>query len=89
MVIHDPTDDIERKKVIISNAFYDILVWHIWAVISVTVSVLLVALNYAEYSIGGEIGGSPGATANILGTLQLAIKAHEITIVASLFMITR
>lgn len=54
-----------------------------------TVSVLLVALNYVEYSIGGEIGGSPGATANILGTLQLAIKAHEITIVASLFMITR
>lgn len=42
-----------------------------------------------EYSIGGELGGSPGGTANIIGALQLAIKAHEIMIVASLYMITR
>lgn len=52
-------------------------------------SIILVCWNLTEYSIAGELGGSAGATANILGALQLSIKAHEMTIVASLYMIAR
>lgn len=80
---------MERKKIIISKRVYDILVWHKWAVISLTGSLVLLYLNLSEYAIAGEIGRSAGATSNILGALQLAVKAHEITIVASLYVIAR
>lgn len=88
-VIRNSTDPTEQKKAIISNGFYNTFMWHIWAIISVSASIVLLLLNFMEYSIAGEIGGSAGTTANYLGALQFAVKAHEITIVASLYMIAR
>lgn len=79
----------DRKKAVVSKKRWDFFVWHIWAVLSLSVSGGLIWLNWTEYAIGGEIGGSGTGTANILGILQLAIKAHELTIVASLFVIAR
>lgn len=58
-------------------------------VISVAVSITLIYLNLTEYTIGAHIGANTAATADILGALQLAIKLHELVIVASLFVIAR
>lgn len=71
-----------------SSLLWDLLTWHIWGIISLAGSVILLYLNFKEYAIGGELGTNPGQTANILGVLQLAIKAHELAIVASLFAVT-
>lgn len=58
-------------------------------IVSVGVSTALIWLNFTEYSIAGELGGSPRATANILGLLQFAAKGHEITILTSLLMVAQ
>lgn len=88
-MIPGPTDGTEPKKAVISNTLWDTLAWHKWAVISISGSIILIYLNLAEIAIGGEIGGTPASTANILGALQLAVKVHELTIIASLLMIAR
>lgn len=89
VVIRSSANQKEPKKTILSNGLYDMFMWHIWAVISVSASIVLLWLNYTEYAIAGEIGGSLGTSANFLGMLQFAVKAHEITIIASLYMIAR
>lgn len=82
-------DDIEPKKPIISNSLWDIVGWHKWGVLSVSVSIVLLTLNFVRFPIGGEIGNNSKATADILGALQLAVKAHELMIVASLVAIAK
>lgn len=57
--------------------------------LSVSVSIVLLTLNFIRYPIGGEVGNNAKATADILGALQLAVKAHELTIVASLVAIAK
>lgn len=52
-------------------------------------SITLIYLNITQYSIGRDVGANQGSTANILGALQLVIKAHELSIVASLYLIAR
>lgn len=83
------TNQSEPKKSIISNKPRALIVWHFWTVISVTVSIALIYLNLTQYTIGREVGANPAGTANIIGALQLAIKAHELSIVASLYLIAR
>ncbi|KAL0639474.1 hypothetical protein Q9L58_001503 [Maublancomyces gigas] len=82
-------DDMESKKPIISNSLWDIIGWHKWGVLSVSVSIVLLTLNFRRHPIGGEVGNNAKATADILGALQLAVKAHELTIVASLVAIAK
>lgn len=83
------TSPSEPKKLIIWNRRRDLIICHGWAVISVAVSITLIYLNVSEYAIGGNVGRSPAGTSNILGILQLAIKTHELSITASLFLIAR
>lgn len=77
----------DKPTAIISNRLTDILGWHIWTILSVTGTITLLYLNFSEYSIGGELGGSPSSSANIIGILQIGVKAHELVIVASLVAI--
>lgn len=79
----------ECKKAIISNKTLALIVWHRWTIISAATSLTLIHLNLSEFAIGHEVGGNPVGTANILGALQLVIKVHELTIVASLYQIAR
>lgn len=79
----------ETPKHIVSTHWWHFLAWHSWTVTSLTVTATLLWLNFTEYAIGGEIGRSPKSSADILGALQLAIKAHELLIVASLITIAR
>lgn len=77
----------DKPTAIISNRLTDILGWHVWTVLSLTGTTTLLYLNFSEYSIGGELGGSPSSSANIIGILQFGVKAHELLIVASLVAI--
>lgn len=79
----------EPKKAVFSYKPRALIFWHRWTVLSVTASVTLIYLNLTEYAIGREVGANPAGTANILGALQLMIKAHELSIVASLYRIAR
>lgn len=74
----------DQPKTIISTGVVAVLKWHIWAVLSLSGTIILLALNFCQFAIGGELGGSPSSSANILGALQLVVKAHELSIVASL-----
>ncbi|KAL0632694.1 hypothetical protein Q9L58_008415 [Maublancomyces gigas] len=82
-----PTTDGPQS--VASTRWIDILGWHIWTVLSVSGTSVLLWLNFSEYFIGTEIGTSPQQSANYLGALQLVIKLHELTIVASIFCITQ
>lgn len=84
-----PSPVFESAKHLVSIHQRHLITWHIWAVLSLTATATLFWLNFSEYAIGGEIGETPQSSANIIGALQLAIKAHEILIVASLFNIAR
>lgn len=77
----------DRPKAIISIRLTDVLGWHIWTILSLAGTTTLLYLNISQYSIGGELGGSASSSANILGILQVVIKAHELAIVASLVAI--
>lgn len=76
-----------RPKAIISNRLTDILGWHIWTILALIGTTILLYLNFSEYSIGGDLGGSQSSSANIIGILQVVIKVHELVIVASLVAI--
>lgn len=79
----------EVPKHIVSTHWWHFLAWHTWTVTSLAVTATLLWLNFTKYAIGGEIGLSLWSSADILGALQLAIKAHELLIVASLITIAR
>lgn len=49
----------------------------------------LIYLNLSQHSFGGELGRNRKETANILGVLQLAIKAHELAIASSLYVVAQ
>lgn len=72
-----------------STHWWNFLSWHIPGIVSVTVSAILLWLNFSEYTIGGELGHSEQDSANAIGALQLAIKVHELFIIASLAIIAR
>lgn len=74
----------DEPKHIASIHPWDVLMWHIWAILSLTGTAVLLWLNLSHYAIGAEIGNSTHQTADILGTFQLIIKVHELLIVASL-----
>lgn len=81
-----PTD---KKKPIASVDLFHIVKWHIYTILSVSGTLVLVWLNLSHYDIGGEIGSSSKSSADIIGALQLVTKLHEILIVASLANIAR
>lgn len=83
------TNSPEPPKATITTGLWAIGAWHKWTVISLAGSFTLIYLKVTEYSIGGELGRNAAATANILGALQLAIKGHELAIVASLVFIAK
>lgn len=58
-------------------------------VISIAGSATLIYLNFSEYAIGGELGKDQAQTADILGALQIAIKAHELVLLVSLVQIAK
>lgn len=72
-----------------STYWWYFLLWHIPAIVSVTVSATLLWLNFTEFAIGGELGHSAKDSANVIGALQLVIKSHEILITASLIIIAQ
>lgn len=74
----------DEPKHIASIHPWAVLRWHIWAILSLTGTAVLLWLNFSQYAIGGEIGNSRRQTTDILGTFQLLIKIHELLIVASL-----
>lgn len=74
----------DEPKHIASIHPWDVLRWHIWAILSLTGTAVLLWLNLSHYAIGAEIGNSTHQTADILGIFQLIIKVHELLIVASL-----
>lgn len=77
----------DQPKAIISTSIAGALGWHIWAILSLTGTGILLYLNFTKFAIGGELGGSSSSSSNILGFLQVIVKAHELAIVASLFAI--
>lgn len=77
----------DEPKAIVSNRLRDLLLWHIWTVLSVSGTVILLYLNFTEFAIAGELGGSESSSRNLIGLLQFVIKAHELAIVASLVAI--
>lgn len=79
----------EIPKHIVSSHWWHFLFWHVWTFLSVLISGILLWLNFSQYAIGGELGTSSGSSADIIGALQLGIKAHELLIVASLITIAR
>ncbi|KAL0632595.1 hypothetical protein Q9L58_008526 [Maublancomyces gigas] len=85
----NPAPEAEPPKHIVTTQLGHSLAWHTWTVLSLIVTAILFWLNFSEYAIGGEIGQSPKSSANIIGALQLGIKAHELLIVASLLKIAR
>lgn len=66
------------------TALGSFLRWHIFTLLSVSGTLVLLALNIGRYDVGGEIGASAQSSADIIGVLQLVTKLHEILIVASL-----
>lgn len=74
----------DQKKHIASIHPWDILKWHIWGILSLSGTVVLLWLNLSHRAIGAELGSSAHQSADIIGTLQLIIKVHELLIVASL-----
>lgn len=83
------TRDKEPLKSIVANGLWDILGWHIWGVISVSISIVLISLNLAQVAMDAEIGRNPAETANIIAGLQLLIQMHGLSVTASLFQIAR
>lgn len=81
--------DTEPLKHVVSNGTWEILSWHIWGIISVSVSMVLIGLNLTQYALGGELGRDADATANIISALQLLIQMHGLSVTASLFQIAR
>lgn len=79
----------DQPKPIISTSVAAVLQWHIWTIVLVSGTIVLLYLNFSKFSISGELGGSASSTANYLGILQLAVKAHELAIVASLAAIAQ
>lgn len=79
----------EEPKHLISTHWWDCLYWHIPTVVALAATAVLLWLNFSQYAIGAEIGKSAQDSANTLGTLQFAIKIHELFIVASLVTIAR
>lgn len=87
--IRDTTAATEPLKSIVSNGLWDILCWHFWGVISVSVSIVLIWFNLTEFALGATLGRNSDDTANILGILQALIQMHALSISASLFQIAR
>lgn len=85
----NPVPEVEHPKPIVTTQLWHSLAWHIWTVLSLLVTAVLLWLNFSEYAIGGELGGSPKSSSNILGGLQFAVKAHELLIVGSFVKIAR
>lgn len=79
----------DQPKAIISTSFAAVLGWHIWTILSLSGTTALLYLNFSKYSIGGELGSNASSTANILGILQVVVKAHELAIVASIVTIAQ
>lgn len=81
------TDD--KPKAIISTSIVTVLNWHIWAVVSLSGTFALVYLNFTECFLGPQLGsrGSSLDSANILGFLQIIVKAHELSLIASIVSI--
>lgn len=77
----------DQPKVIISTSVVGVLGWHMWTILSISGTFILLYLNFTNYSIGGELGSNSSASANILGVLQIVVKVHELLIVASLVAI--
>lgn len=79
----------DKPKAIISTNIVSALNWHIWAVVAISGTFTLVYLNLTEHFLGAQLGfrGSSLDSANILGFLQLIVKAHELSIVASIVAI--
>lgn len=84
-----PRNPIEPNSPVISKNIWGILIWHKWMVISIAGSATLIYLNFREYAIGGELGKDQAQTADILGALQIAIKAHELVLLVSLVQIAK
>lgn len=83
---------MEQSKTVILRDLPILLQWPIWTIISVAGSMTLLTLNFVEYQLGAQLalgGTSPSdqQTANILGALQLAVKIHDYTLIASIFRI--
>lgn len=74
----------EDPKKIIFTGVADVLRWHKWMIVSLMGTAPLLFLNFMQVGIGGELGRSPSASANVLGILQIVVKVHELFIVASL-----
>lgn len=74
----------DQPKAIISTSVVGALGWHIWAILSVSGTCILLYLNFSQFPIGGELGASASSSANILGFLQIIVKLHELAIIASL-----
>ncbi|KAL0635159.1 hypothetical protein Q9L58_005884 [Maublancomyces gigas] len=74
----------DQPKAIISTSVVGALGWHIWTILSVSGTGILLYLNFSQFSIGGELGASASSSANVLGCLQIIVKLHELVIVASL-----
>lgn len=79
----------DKPKAIISTGFLNVLRWHIWTLLSVGGTIVLLTLNFREYFIGEQLGfrGNSHDSANILGFLQIVVKAHELSIIASIVAI--
>lgn len=83
---------MENSKTVILKNPHILLQWPIWTIISVAGSITLLVLNFTEYQLGAQLvltGTEPSdqQTANILGALQLAVKIHDYTLIASIFRI--
>lgn len=68
---------------------WEMIGWHIWGVISVSISVVLITLNLTQVDIDGEIGRSPAETTNIIAGLQVLVQMHGLSVTASLVQIAR
>lgn len=79
----------DQPKAIICTSVVGVLAWHIWTFLSISVTVILLYLNFINYSIGGELRSNSSTSANILGALQISVKVHELVIVASLVAIVQ
>lgn len=87
--LHEDSHCTEPLKPVISTGIWDILGWHIWGIISVSMSIVLIWVNVTRFAIAGELGRDETDTANVLGALQVAVHMHGLTISASLFQIAR
>ncbi|OAL48785.1 hypothetical protein IQ07DRAFT_86575 [Pyrenochaeta sp. DS3sAY3a] len=74
----------EPKKRISKRSFYVALQRCGMHIIPCAVSIVCVALNFRGYFIGTELAGLAGRTSQSMAGLQIAAKAQELLIVASL-----